>query len=193
VKIKFSDFKLDAVGQEIQLVGGIWAGNGQAFLCYFPEYGHEHEPIVVEMDEHDWAALIRQSDAVETEVLARAENGELIKIVARKCERNIDQSVTWTVFRRDQFTCRYCGNDTVPLTVDHIVLWEEGGPSSQENLVAACRRCNKARGRTPYTLWLQSDYYKKVSGGLGPLVRTKNFALLTTLDKIPRRIHVRSR
>ena len=193
MKIKFSEFKLDAVGHEIQLVGGIWAGNGQAFLCYFPEYGHGDAPVIVEMNEDDWAALIRQSDVVETEVLARAENGDLVKVVARKCERNIDQSVSWTVFRRDSYRCRYCGKDDVPLTVDHLVLWEDGGPSSQENLVAACRKCNKARGRTQYAEWLRSDYYRRVCGGLGVHVRKKNEELLMTLAAIPRRLHVRTR
>jgi len=191
--MKFSDIKLDTIGQEVQLVGGVWAGNGQAYLFYFPEYGQEFEATPIAMTLADWQTLIKQSDAVETEVLTRNENGELVKIVARKCERIVNQDVTWSVFRRDHFACRYCGNDKVPLTVDHLVLWENGGPTIEANLVTACRKCNKARGRTPYVEWLQHPHYRKVSKNLTPQGHVQNTMLLDTLDAIPRVAHVKSR
>ena len=61
---------------------------------------------------------------------------KLYKAVIRKCQRNIEQGVSWNVFRRDGYACRYCGNKEVPLTVDHLVLWEESGPSTEANLVS---------------------------------------------------------
>jgi 5-methylcytosine-specific restriction endonuclease McrA len=191
--MKFSDLDLRSVGHEVQLVGGIWAGNGKAFLCYFPEYGQEFEPVVLEMNLDDWKALIRQSDLVETEVLAKAPNGDLIKTVIRKCERNIDAAVTAKVYERDGFKCRYCGRSGIPLTVDHLVLFEERGPATEENLVTACRKCNKRRGRMQYKDWLDSDYYKNVSKGLDAHWVAENRLVDTTLDAIPRMAHVRSR
>lgn len=191
--MKFTDFDLKSVGHEVQLVGGIWAGNGKAYLCYFPEYGQEFEPVALEMNDDDWKALLRQSDLVETEVLANAQDKSIVKAVIRKCERNIEQGVQWAVFRRDEFRCVYCGRNDVPLTVDHLVLYEDGGPSTEANLVAACRACNKRRGRMPYDQWLDSPYCREKSKGIDGQRRAKNWALKDTLDAIPRMSHVRSR
>ena len=191
--MKFSDFDLRSVGHEVQLVGGIWAGAGEAYLCYFPDYGQEYEPTAVEMNGDDWKALLRQSDLVETEVLAKAQDGSIVKAVIRKCERNIEQGVQWSVFKRDSYSCRYCGRNDVPLTVDHLVLYEDGGPSVPENLLAVCRKDNKRRGRMPYAQWLESAHYREVSKNLTPEQREHNRALVATLDAIPRMTHVRSR
>lgn len=53
------------------------------------------------------------------------------------------------IFRRDNYTCQYCGTRTNHLTVDHIVPRHRGGEHSWVNLVTACPRCNlKKGGRT---------------------------------------------
>ena len=185
--MEFKDIDIKTIGNEVLLVGGVWAGNGNAYVCLFPEFGDsEDTPHVLEMTTDDWKVLLRQSDLVETEVLAKAEDGKLYKAVVRKCQRNIDQGVSWNVFRRDKYACRYCGNDQVPLTVDHLVLWEEGGPSIEANLVAADRKCNKTRGNLSYAEWLKHPYYLKMSKKLTPEVRAANEAILGTLDAIPR-------
>jgi hypothetical protein len=54
---------------------------------------------------------------------------------------------------RDGGTCVWCGRGFGPLvrpTTEHVVPRVKGGPSWLENEVAACARCNGARGhRTP--------------------------------------------
>lgn len=54
------------------------------------------------------------------------------------------------VFERDQYLCRYCGRDDYPrdwLVLEHV---DPDGPTTEENLVTACRSCNKLKGpRTP--------------------------------------------
>jgi len=97
------------------------------------------------------------------------------------------------VFRRDGYKCCYCGRDDVPLTVDHLVLWEDGGPSTEQNMVSACKKCNKARGRTQYVDWLRHPVYLKVSGNLSPERRAANEALVGALNAIPKVMHTRSR
>jgi HNH endonuclease len=192
--MKFSDLELRKIGNTVQLVGGVWAGDGKAFVLRFPEYADEQTELTeVEMSHEDWKALLYQSDKVETEVLSKLEDGTLFKAVVRKCERSIAQQVTWNVFRRDGYRCRYCGNDKVPLTVDHVVLWEEGGPSIEDNLVASCRKCNKIRGDTPYADWLQHKYYLDVYRKLTPEARYQNEMLVDKIASMPRLINVRSR
>ena len=54
------------------------------------------------------------------------------------------------VLERDNYTCQYCGNNTGPLEVDHVMPRCRGGLSAEENLVCACFTCNRSKGgRTP--------------------------------------------
>jgi len=50
------------------------------------------------------------------------------------------------VLVRDGFTCTYCGETNVKLTIDHILPKALGGKSTFENCVAACRSCNNKKG-----------------------------------------------
>lgn len=50
------------------------------------------------------------------------------------------------VFRRDGYTCQYCGRQGGTLTVDHIVPRHRGGQYSWDNLATACPACNRRKG-----------------------------------------------
>jgi hypothetical protein len=59
---------------------------------------------------------------------------------------------------RDGPTCIWCGRELTGLvtpTTEHVVPRVKGGPSWLENEVAACRRCNSARGHTGPVEWLE--------------------------------------
>ncbi len=49
------------------------------------------------------------------------------------------------VFKRDGFTCQYCGTRS-DLTLDHLVPRSKGGKSNWTNLVTACKPCNAKKG-----------------------------------------------
>ena len=54
------------------------------------------------------------------------------------------------IFRRDNFTCQYCGLETRKLTIDHVIPRHRGGGHDWENIVSACPACNRKKGgRTP--------------------------------------------
>ncbi len=54
------------------------------------------------------------------------------------------------VFKRDQYTCQYCGRETRQLTLDHVIPRYRGGQHTWENVVSACVPCNRRKaGRTP--------------------------------------------
>lgn len=189
------DLDLLELGHTIQLSGVVYAGEKDLFLCMLPSDPWEGRELhMLDLSQEDWKKVIRQTDLLETEILEKAEDGKLVKALIRKSTRQVEQGVSWSVYARDHYHCRYCGaGDGVPLTVDHLVLWEEGGPTIEENLVTACRRCNRTRGRTPYGEWLVSPYYKRVSKNLPPAIQWQNNELLETLDKIPKRVHTRGR
>lgn len=56
------------------------------------------------------------------------------------------------LFARDASTCQYCGKrfSTAQLSLDHVVPRSQGGPSTWDNMVCACVKCNVRKGgRTP--------------------------------------------
>ena len=54
------------------------------------------------------------------------------------------------VFARDGFVCQYCGRHTRDLTLDHVVPRSQGGGHHWQNVVSACKHCNRKKGgRTP--------------------------------------------
>lgn len=56
------------------------------------------------------------------------------------------------IARRDDHTCMYCGRDIYyeSKSIDHIYPRSRGGPTSWDNCVLACLRCNnRKRNRTP--------------------------------------------
>jgi 5-methylcytosine-specific restriction endonuclease McrA len=205
---RLSDLNLFDVGNALQMAGAVYTGKGKVYLALFPDeagdisrgttfqsqaHGQDLEVETLSMTQDDWATFIRQTDLLETEVIARSTDGTLAKVVVRKSQRQIEQGVSWKVFKRDGYECRYCGNDDTPLTVDHLVCWEAGGPSIIENLVAACRKCNKIRGDLPYEQWLQHPHYTRVSKNLDEATREANRKLIETLSSIPLQTSKRSR
>lgn len=49
------------------------------------------------------------------------------------------------IFKRDKFTCQYCGRgpvDGAVLQIDHIFPESKGGEFVYENLTTACQECN---------------------------------------------------
>ena len=191
--MKFTDLNLLAIGNTIQITGMIYSGEGKSFLCFLPGDSNDLPLEVLEMTPEEWQTFLRQTDVMEVEVLAKASDGTIAKAILRKSQRQIDTVVQWRVFKRDAYRCRYCGNDNTPLTVDHLVCWEDGGPSIEANLLASCKKCNKIRGNLSYADWLNHPRYVNVSQNLDPATKEANRAILATLDAIPRKVHARSR
>jgi len=50
------------------------------------------------------------------------------------------------IFRRDNFTCQYCGKRSLDLTIDHVVPRYLGGQHTWTNVVTACAACNHRKG-----------------------------------------------
>ena len=51
-----------------------------------------------------------------------------------------------SIFARDNYSCQYCGHRGNDLTVDHVLPRRLGGPTSWDNLVCCCKRCNTRKG-----------------------------------------------
>lgn len=61
----------------------------------------------------------------------------------------IPKEIRWKIWRRDNFTCQYCGVRE-DLSIDHIIPESKGGQLIENNLVTACKSCNSKKSmRTP--------------------------------------------
>lgn len=78
----------------------------------------------------------------------------------------ISKNLRFEVFKRDKFTCQYCGQAApdVILEVDHINPVSKGGKNTLTNLVTSCRDCNRGKGS------------KKLSDDAAVKVQMKNLA-----------------
>ncbi len=65
---------------------------------------------------------------------------------------SISKKVRFEVFKRDGFTCGYCGKTPpgITLEIDHIQPKSDGGNDDINNLLSACFDCN--RGKRNYKL-----------------------------------------
>ena len=188
---KLDQIELLDFGNTIEISGMILNGNENSYFAMFPDRTIGNQ-IYLDLDLEDWKTLLRQLDLQEVEVLMD-DNGGIKKAIIRKSARQIESRISWKVFKRDEYKCRYCGRDDVPLTVDHLILWEDGGPSIEDNLLSACSKCNKKRGNMKYEDWLDSEQYKKVSQNLSHEDKLANVLMSQRLDNIPRKLHIPSR
>jgi hypothetical protein len=89
--------------------------------------------------------------------------------------------------RRDGAACVWCRRPLAPgdrdLTTEHLVPRIKGGPSWLENEVAACRGCNRTRGHTAPSAWLEACEQR----GLQPDRAAVERALLRLCDAIEAR------
>jgi hypothetical protein len=65
----------------------------------------------------------------------------------------ISKKIRFEVFKRDGFTCAYCGKTppSVILEVDHIDPKANGGEDDINNLITACFDCNRGKRDIPLT------------------------------------------
>ena len=201
-KIKFEDVNILDVGNTIQMAGVIWTGHNSkdhspiAFVTEFPHKDEDFSNLKrLPMSLEQWETFIKQTDLLETEIIGEDENGKVVKATWRKSQRAVDAFMNWSVFKRDGYKCRYCGADGIPLTVDHIIPYEVGGPTIPANLLTACKPCNKDRGNLPYDKWINSDLYKKKSKNLLCIEDDKNVELIAQLPELEKLVvkNIRSR
>lgn len=179
-----ADVKMLQVGNDYQIAGLVFSGADKSFILTLP---HKHEDIHenlchLKLDQQGVLDLLKQLDLLEVEIFAKDASG-ITKQIVRKSQRQIDNIMQWQVFKRDNYACRYCGRDGIPMSVDHVIVWEEGGPTIADNLVTSCKSCNRDRGSMPYDQWLGSPIYAKKSKNLTE--KQKNANIMVAMD-LPR-------
>jgi 5-methylcytosine-specific restriction endonuclease McrA len=98
--------------------------------------------------------VIKYSDKVITTCKEKIQIPLIVRLitVVRKVFKNKIQFTKKNLFVRDQYMCAYCAQkfESKQLSVDHILPESRGGPTSWENCVTACVKCNnKKDNKTP--------------------------------------------
>lgn len=74
----------------------------------------------------------------------------------------IDWELRIAVLERDGYQCRYCGKKHGPFELDHVYPESKGGETILENLVVACKKCNREKsagvGLWPYPIGYFDGY-----------------------------------
>ncbi len=80
----------------------------------------------------------------------------------------IAQRLRFEVFKRDKFTCQYCGRAApdVILNCDHLHPIAEGGDTDILNLITSCRDCNGGKGKNPLETNTVLDKQRAMLGDL---------------------------
>ncbi len=65
----------------------------------------------------------------------------------KRRESPISPRLRFEILKRDHFTCQYCGRKPpeVELEVDHVEPYSKTKDSSPENLITACKECNRGK------------------------------------------------
>lgn len=68
-----------------------------------------------------------------------------------KRRKAVSSRTRFEVFKRDAFTCQYCGSQApdVILHLDHVIAVANGGDNDITNLVTACSACNGGKSDVP--------------------------------------------
>jgi 5-methylcytosine-specific restriction endonuclease McrA len=70
--------------------------------------------------------------------------------MVRRPPRVVRRLTRLEIFKRDNYTCQYCGRESRHLTLDHVIPRYRNGQHTWENVVSACVPCNRRKaGRTP--------------------------------------------
>ena len=72
-----------------------------------------------------------------------------VKAEATMTERkSLSKKVRFEIFKRDGFTCQYCGKQPPDstLVIDHINPIANGGDNDMLNLITSCEDCNQGKG-----------------------------------------------
>lgn len=95
--------------------------------------------------------------------------GRDTRCAAHQRENRKAEGTAWVrlrnaVLERDGYICRYCGGRAN--TADHIVPVSRGGVEAEGNLVAACVRCNSAKGTMTLTEFMDSKWMRENRAGV---------------------------
>ena len=148
------------------------------FMCHYWEHGSlpdgdEAKIELVGIDPSDWPkikmCLIGKNGYLWTDdwrnprldaAREQAEQWYLKRLerIKAPAPANRPEPIEWVeirsrIFKRDDYTCTYCGVRGGDLECDHMIPVCQGGSSEDDNLTTACKPCNRDKGPRTVEQW----------------------------------------
>lgn len=90
------------------------------------------------------------------------------------------------VFKRDGYSCVYCGcNNKAVLTIDHVIPRAKGGTDTWDNLVSACKSCNQEKSDLDLDEYIEMKLDQGVDLNYPDPKRPHYIMLLRSVTHIP--------
>lgn len=159
-KIPFEEFDPKKIGGSVHLVGTVWKdyASGEIYIApLWTDLNINHGNLnLIEADHFDNIKIINEAWLLEAK---RNEGfqGRATKVALIRAQKQVEPRLMWQVYRRDKYTCVYCGDSENAMTYDHYVPRSLGGPTNVENGRTACKNCNLLKGDMKPEDWLISD------------------------------------
>lgn len=103
-----------------------------------------------------FVAAVNSGEAVERKIESKTQANVPPQLGRRnhRTPRDPGWRLSFLVYRRDNYTCRFCGKSPVThpgtvLVLDHVVPWDSGGETVMENLQILCEPCNGGKSNLP--------------------------------------------
>lgn len=99
---------------------------------------------------------------VEFEIFKQDKSGIFLEneilLIDNRPTSDVWRNLRNLIFKRDNYTCKYCGARGAKLECDHVIPVSKGGSSEVENLVTACFTCNRSKRNKLLKDWLGGIY-----------------------------------
>lgn len=151
------DIPTEEIGDLWQIEGVIYGNGEQSVVLELPFSGMADNELQLEKPTTEqWQEFLKQTDDPVMPIG---------KAFVRKATRQIDEAIKWKVYKRDNYTCVYCGNSGIPMTVDHYHPQALGGLTTLDNLRTSCRKCNKLKANRTIEEWKVLALQKGLNDG----------------------------
>lgn len=94
----------------------------------------------------------------------KAKHGKFVSKEKQRNMEDVDYSLAhWTMaMLHFKGSCAFCGvkegrAKAAKLDRDHLVALSKGGKTTKDNIIPACKRCNRGRGNRDWQVWFRTQ------------------------------------
>lgn len=151
----FFGWEMHELGNDVQIKGVVIGDRSRQVILYLPGEAPLVLTEIPHMETPSAEQLQAWLQATDDPRFEEKDPSGVTKAIHRKMTRHVDQELMWKTYRRDNFTCQYCGAIDRALTYDHWIPQTIGGETTLENGVTSCRTCNKRKGHMLPEVWVK--------------------------------------
>ena len=134
------------IGNGLSLAGLLYQSDDGTLALFLPDVDVDIITETLHPDQAEWTAILTASD---NPMLFKEDETGMRKPYVRKVQFALSGKVQQQIWARDNFCCQFCsvemGFNGAMLTVDHFLPLAKDGTAHPDNLITACKNCNKSK------------------------------------------------